>query len=197
MSRVSITLASDAQRVRDSGPCPGRDPDQNHALHTIRLAAEVPIPAMPRRLPGPEEIEWRMELRLARQALLTQPGAHRLWAVIDESALRRQVGGPRVMCSQLERLIEVTKLLNVTLQILPFGAGAHSSMVGAFSILQFADDGLPDVVYLEHLTGAMYLDRRDHVDPYALAMERICVRSESPDKTADILGRIVNEICIH
>ena len=145
----------------------------------------------------PEEIEQRVELRLGRQALLTRPGAPRLWAVIDESVLRRPVGGPRVMRSQLERLIEATKLPNVTLQILPFGAGAHSSMVGAFSIMRFAEDGLPDVVYLEHLTGAIYLDSRDHVDPYVQAMEGICVRSESPDRTADILGRIVNEICIY
>src|SRR6266704_1546867 len=88
---------------------------------------------------GPEDTELRVELRLARQALLTRPGAPRLWAVIDETVLRRPVGGAEVMRGQLQRLIDTTKLPNVTLQVLPFGAGAHPAMVGAFSILRFAE----------------------------------------------------------
>jgi DNA-binding XRE family transcriptional regulator len=96
---------------------------------------------------APEDIERRVEVRVARQALLSSPEAPRLWAVIDEAALRRPIGAsPDVMRLQLERLIDATKLPNVTLQVLPFDTGAHPAMVGAFSILRFADDDRPDVV---------------------------------------------------
>src|SRR6266496_4358499 len=124
---------------------------------------------------SPEEAERRVALRVARQTLLTRPGAPGLWAVVDEAALRRPVGGPKVMRAQLEWLIDATKLPNVTLQILPFGAGAHPAMVGAFSILRFAEVDLPDVVYLEHLAGAMYLDRHDDVHQYLHVMETTCI----------------------
>jgi transcriptional regulator with XRE-family HTH domain len=145
-------------------------------------------------LESSEEVGRRVRLRLARQTLLTREHPPRLWAVVDEAALRRPVGGREVMRGQLERLIDATKLPNVTLQILPFGAGAHSGMVGAFSILRFADRQLPDVVYLEHLTSALYLDKRDEVERYLDVMELLCVESERPDKTVELLAKIVNEL---
>jgi len=104
------------------------------------------------------------------------------------------VGGREVMRGQLERLIDATKLPNVTLQILPFAVGAHPAMAGAFSILRFADRELPDVVYLEHLTNAAHLDRRDEVERYLDVMESLCVGSEPPAKTAELLDRILNEL---
>jgi transcriptional regulator with XRE-family HTH domain len=140
-----------------------------------------------------EEAERRVALRMARQTLLTRPDAPRLWAVIDEAALRRPVGSPEVMRGQLERLIDAAKLAKVVLQILPFGAGAHPGMVGAFSILRFADDELPDVVYVEHLTNALYLDRRDDVNQYLHVIDRISMRAAPPDKTAEILHKILRE----
>lgn len=142
----------------------------------------------------PEAIERRVELRVARQALLTRAGPPRLWAVVDEGALRRPVGGPRVMRAQIERLIEASRLPSVVLQILPFGAGAHPAMGGAFSILRFADDDLPDVVYLEHLTGAMYLDKRDDVLQYLHVMESISVRAGRPADSEGILAAIAKEV---
>jgi transcriptional regulator with XRE-family HTH domain len=141
-----------------------------------------------------EEVGRRVRLRLARQTLLTREHPPRLWAVVDEAALRRPVGGREVMRGQLERLIDATKLPNVTLQILPFATGAHSAMVGAFSILRFADQELPDVVYLEHLTNAVYLDRRDEVERYLDVMELLCVQSEPPAKTVELLATILNEL---
>jgi hypothetical protein len=116
-----------------------------------------------------------------------------LWAVVDEAALRRPVGGPEVMRAQLERLIDATKLPNVTLQVLPFGAGAHPAMVGAFSILRFPDQELPDAVYLEHLTSALYLNKREEVDQYLHVMESVCVRSAPPDQTVEILNQILED----
>ena len=144
---------------------------------------------------GPsEDVGRRVRLRMARQTVLTRQHPPRLWAVIDEAALRRPVGGREVMRGQLERLIAATKLPNVTLQILPFAGGAHPAMAGAFSILRFTERELPDVVYLEHLTNAIYLDKRDEVERYLDVMELLCVASEPPAKSVELLTRILDEL---
>jgi len=141
-----------------------------------------------------EELDRRVRLRLGRQqVLLDQTDAPRLWAVVDEAALRRPVGGRAVMRAQLERLIDATKLPRVTLQILPLGAGAHPAMVGSFSILRFPDEELPDVVYVEHLTSALYLNKHDDVDQYLHVMESICVRSRPPDATMEFLDKLLTD----
>jgi transcriptional regulator with XRE-family HTH domain len=140
-----------------------------------------------------EEAERRVAMRVTRQALLDRPDAPRVWAVIDEAALRRPVGGSKVMRGQLERLLEVAALASVTLQILPFTVGAHPAMVGAFSILRFADQELPDVVYVEHLTNALYLDRRDDVTRYLHVMDGVSMRAEPPDRTIDVLRQLLEE----
>jgi hypothetical protein len=142
----------------------------------------------------PEEIERRVNLRLARQQLLTRDDGPLLWAVLDEAALRRPVGGVKVLRAQLERLIEATTLPRVSLQVLPFEAGAHAAMVGAFSILRFADEELPDVVYLEHVTNADYLDRGEDVEAYARIMSSVGVRAIHPDQTADLLDGLLREL---
>jgi hypothetical protein len=126
--------------------------------------------------------------------VLTREDPPRLWAVVDEAALRRPVGSAEVMRAQLERLIDAARLPNVTLQVLPFGVGAHPAMAGAFSILRFADVDLPDVVYLEHLTGAIYLDKRDDVREYLHVMETVCVRGAPPDATPDFIASIIKDL---
>ena len=141
-----------------------------------------------------DEVGRRVRLRMARQTVLTREQPPRLWAVVDEAALRRPVGGKEVMRGQLERLVEATKLPNVTLQILPFASGAHPAMVGSFSILRFPDQELPDVVYLEHLTSAIYLNKPDEVDEYLHVMESICVRAAAPDQTVELLDEILEEL---
>jgi transcriptional regulator with XRE-family HTH domain len=140
-----------------------------------------------------DEIARRVSLRMKRQQLLTRPNAPRLWAVIDEAALRRPIGGPDVMRGQIERLIEATKMPNVTLQLLPFSAGGHSGEAGAFTIMRFPEADLPDVVYLEQLTSALYLDKLDDVEKYLEAMERLCIESDTPDQTVESLSRILQE----
>ena len=146
------------------------------------------------RLPEPsEDTERRIEVRLMRQTVLTQPDAPQLWAVLDEAALRRPVGGRQVIHEQLERLIDASKLPNVTLQVLPLAAGAHPALVSAFSVLRFPDQELPDVVYVQHLTSALYLDRREDVDQYLHVMESICVRAAPPGRTTEILHGILRE----
>jgi transcriptional regulator with XRE-family HTH domain len=141
----------------------------------------------------PQEIEQRVGLRMTRQKILARGDAPRLWAVVDEAALRRPIGGRDVMRGQIERLIEATKMPGIILQVLPFRVGGHTAEAGAFTILRFPESDLPDVVYVEQLTSALYLDRRDDVDAYMEAMERLCVVSAPPDNTAEILSRILQE----
>jgi DNA-binding XRE family transcriptional regulator len=141
-----------------------------------------------------EDVGRRVRLRMARQTLLTREHPPRLWAVVDEAALRRPVGSPEIMRGQLERLIDAAKLPNVTLQVLPFDSGAHPAMASSFSVLRFAERELPDVVYLEHLTRAVYLDKREEVERYLEVMELLCVGSEPPLRTVELLEQIRVEL---
>ena len=140
------------------------------------------------------EIDRRVQLRMDRQRMLHQPDAPRLWAVIDEAALTRPVGPPRVMRSQVKHLLEVSESPNVDVQILPFHSGAHAAAGGSFTILRFAEPDLPDVVYLEQLTSAVYLDKRSDVEDYVMIMERISVQAETPARSAATLRRLLNEL---
>jgi transcriptional regulator with XRE-family HTH domain len=139
------------------------------------------------------EIDRRASLRMARQRLLTRPDPPKLWAIIDEAALRRPIGGDDVMRAQLEALIEATKLTNVTLQVLPFTAGGHSAAGGMFTILRFPDEDVPDVVFLEQLTSALYLDKPQEVDHYGVTMERLSIEADPPTQTAETLAGILRE----
>jgi hypothetical protein len=131
-----------------------------------------------------DEIDRRVELRNQRQQILSRPDPPQLWAVIDEAALRRPIGGVEVMRRQIEALMEASKLPNVRLQIIPFHAGGHAAAGGPFAILRFPEAELPDVVYVEQLTSAIYLDKRDDVDHYAIAMERLCIDARDPREAA-------------
>jgi hypothetical protein len=140
------------------------------------------------------EIERRVNLRMARQQVLTRADAPNLWVVVDEALLRRPIGGRSVMRGQIAALLEATKLPNVRLQVIPFQAGGHAAAGGAFTMLRFPEQDLPDVVYMEQLTSALYLDKRDDVDHYAAAMERLCVEADPPDRTAETLERMLREL---
>jgi len=143
---------------------------------------------------APEEIARRISLRMGRQELLTKPGGPRLWAIVDEAALRRPIGGKEVMRAQLEQLILATEEPQVTLQVMPFRSGGHAAEAGAFTIMRFPEPDLPDVVYLEQLTSALYLDKRDDVEKYTEVMERLSVESESPERSVDILSGMLEEV---
>ena len=135
---------------------------------------------------------WRGRLamtRRMRQDRLTSPDSPRLWALLDEAVLRYPVGGAEVMPAQIGHLIEMSRLANVTLQVIRLGAGRIPA-AGSFTVLRFGDADLPDIVYLEHLTGASYLDRRADVEVYLEAWERITLAAEPPASTAHILCAI-------
>ncbi|MEU8269974.1 helix-turn-helix transcriptional regulator [Sphaerisporangium sp. NPDC049002] len=144
---------------------------------------------------GPEEeIQRRVDLRMARQKLLGRPNAPHLWAVIDEAVLRRPLGGAEVMRGQIRHLIDVVASPNVTVQVMPFSAGGHAAAGGPFSILRFSERDLPDVVYLEQLTSAIYLDKRDDLDRYQAVMERLCIDAVPVSDTKQALTKILDEI---
>ncbi|GAA1321306.1 helix-turn-helix domain-containing protein [Pseudonocardia xinjiangensis] len=134
-----------------------------------------------------DDIDRRVRLRMTRQKMLTEPGAPQLWAVIDEAALSRPFGSKRVMREQLEYLLEMTTLPNVTVQVLPFDFGIHAAAGGPFTILRFAEADLPDIVYLEQLNSAVYLDKRPEVEDYLAVMERVSVQAETPIDTKALL----------
>ena len=140
-----------------------------------------------------QEIAHRVRLRQDRQRVLGRRDPPRLWVVIDEAALRRPIGGAEVMCGQLERLIEASKEPNVTIQVMPFWLGGHAAEAGAFTLLRFPGLDLPDVVYTEQLTTAVYLDKPAHVERYTEVIERLSVQSEPPEQTIEILSRILEE----
>jgi hypothetical protein len=144
-------------------------------------------------IPG-EEVERRVSLRVNRQEALTRPtNPVRLWAVVDESVLRRPIGGTKAMRIQIEHLIESTHMPNVTLQVMPFKSGGHAATGGAYSILRFPEQDLPDIVYIEHLTSALYLDKLEDLDQYTATMEALCVAAPPPSRTRDILGGILQD----
>ncbi len=143
---------------------------------------------------GSEAVERRVRLRMDRQRILSQPGGPQLWAVLDEAVLRRPIGGPAVMRAQIEALVAATELPSVRIQVVRFEVGGHAAAGGAFTILRFPQGDLPDVVYVEQLTSALYLEKREDVDHYAAAMERLCVQAEPPERTAEVLRKVLAEM---
>ncbi len=141
-----------------------------------------------------DEIDRRISLRLKRQDIFASPEPPQAWSVMDEAVLRRSVGGRAVMRAQLERLAEVASLPQVTIQVVPFGGGGHAAAGGSFTILRFAEPELPDVVYIEQLTSALYLDGREDVDHYREVMNELSTQALTPDRTARFLAEITREI---
>ncbi|GGX60631.1 helix-turn-helix domain-containing protein [Streptomyces fructofermentans] len=142
----------------------------------------------------PEDIERHVALRMERQALLTRADAPRFWAVMDETALRRPVVGPEVMRDQIDKLLEAAKLPNVTLQVAPFSSGPHAGTYGPFVLFRFAMPELPDMVYSEYLTGAVYLDARAEVATHLEVMDRMAAQAATAHRTKEILLDLRKEL---
>ncbi len=141
-----------------------------------------------------DDIARRVAARISRQDVLMRENAPRLWTVMDEGALRRPIGGNEVMREQLGQLIEMCDHPAVTLQVLPFRSGPHPAMGGPFTILRFAEPDLRDVVYIEQLTSALYLDKPTEVDSYLEVMEQLCLQAEPAAKTKDTLKSIMDSL---
>ncbi|MEU5882847.1 helix-turn-helix transcriptional regulator [Spirillospora sp. NPDC047279] len=164
-------------------------------LQTEEYAREIIRSALMQFSP-PTEVDRRVEVRLTRQdaAFKRRETPLRFWSVIDESCLRRAVGGPAVMAAQLRRLIELAEEPNVMLQLLPFDTGAHSaSAVGTFSILELPELHVPDVVYIEAMTSALYVEDDSQVHMYGMAFDQLRAEAMGPDDTLASLARFAEE----
>ena len=140
-----------------------------------------------------EGIERRVSLRMIRQAVLTRPTPAHLWLVLDEAALRRPIGGPDVMRAQLRHLVEVGGRPNVSLQVIPLACGGHAAGADPFTILRFSEPDLPDLVYLEQLTSALYLDKRETVDHYLAVLEHLCVEALPTSGSMEMISAILRD----
>jgi transcriptional regulator with XRE-family HTH domain len=154
-------------------------------LQTRQVAYQVIQLGHPEESPG--DIERRLALRMARQQILVQPEAPNLWLVVDEAALWRLGQGPS-MRAQLQHLITMSALPNVRIQVLPISFGPHVAVGGPFTILRFSEPDLPDIVYLEQLTSALYLDKTQDVEHYLKVMDRLCVEARPPAETIRFLA---------
>jgi transcriptional regulator with XRE-family HTH domain len=142
---------------------------------------------------NPKEVNRRVSLKTARQAILSRPEPTSLWVVLDEAVLKRPIGGSSVMQAQLKHLIKMSQRPNVTIQIMPFETGGHAFAGGAFSILHFAENDLSDIVYLEQLSNSQYVDKQDVVDKYLAVMERLCLEAATPANSVKRLRAMLSE----
>ena len=134
------------------------------------------------------DIQRRVAARTARQELLVDPNPPQYWAVIDEAVLHREVGGPEVMAKQAHRLLELAQLTHVTIQVVPFAAGAHPGMEGPFLVLGFPEPADPDVVYVDSTSGGFYLELPPDVRRYSLMFDHLRAAALKPDDSLDVIS---------
>ncbi len=163
-------------------------------LQTPEYAREI-LRATDPHIPD-KELDRSVAFRMERQHILTRADAPPLlWAVMDEAALRRRVGGPAQMRDQLRHIMNVVdELPNVTVQVLPYGAGAYAGQGFPFTILGFPDADDPDVVYLEELSGDLYLEKMSDVRRYRFIQDHLRVAALSPDRSRNLMATICKEM---
>jgi transcriptional regulator with XRE-family HTH domain len=185
--RIAVGLEESASLIRAYEPqvVPGLLQTEGY----IRAITAASFPGA-----APEETERRVALRLARQQLLTRPDPPDYWAVLDETVVRRTVGGAEVMREQLAHLIETISQPKITVQVIPFAAGWHPALYGMFNIFRFPAQELPDVVYSESLTGSYYLNKPEESAQYTEALDQMCAQAASPEQTINILHNVMKEI---
>ncbi|MGA5419994.1 helix-turn-helix domain-containing protein [Streptomyces lavendulocolor] len=184
---VSLEGAASVIRAYEPQFVPGLLQTEDYARAILRGGAVGQV--------GDADIERHVALRMERQALLTRPDAPKFWVIMDETVLRRPVGGgPAVMRAQIDRLLEAAELPNVTLQVAEFATGHHPGTYGPFVLFRFAVPELPDMVYSEYLTGAVYLDARPEVASHLEVMDRMAAQAATAQRTKEILGDFRKEL---
>lgn len=184
--RVAVGLEESASLIRAYQPqvVPGLLQTEGY----IRAITAANFPAE-----SEDFTERAVALRIARQQLLARPEPPQYWAVLDETVLRRPIGGHKVIRAQLEHLIWAAEQPKVTIQVIPFAAGWHPALYGMFNIFRFPSEQLPDIVYTEVLTGAYYLNKPEESALYIEALDRMCAQAASPERTVTILRDIIKE----
>jgi transcriptional regulator with XRE-family HTH domain len=182
-----VGLEAAAVRFRDfqSMVMPGLLQTEDYARAVLRAA---PNPG------STEDIDRQVALRMERQATLGQANPPDLWIVLSESIVRVHVGGPAVMRAQLRRLIDVAARSNVTLQVLPFTTAAQVQPISPFTILEFPDAADPTVVYLEHLTGSLFLETAEEVRRYTVVFDHLRAEALGTAPSIDLIARVAAEL---
>ncbi|MFD7866287.1 helix-turn-helix domain-containing protein [Streptomyces sp. NPDC057682] len=182
---IGLETDADSLRVYEPQVVPGLLQTRSYAEAVIKGA----LPEAPQ-----SDIDKRVSVRLRRQDRISAPETPlRLWAVIDESALRRRVGGRQVMIEQLEHLVELSHLPHVTVQVLPFAMGAHPGINGQYAILEFPDAADSSVVYIEGVTSDLYLEKGNDVQRYSVMYEHLRAQSLNVEQTRDFIDGIAKE----
>jgi transcriptional regulator with XRE-family HTH domain len=181
---VGLEAAAQSVRAYEQQVVPGILQTEEYAKAMIRAARpDITV----------DEVDRRVRVRLGRQSLLNQDDPIELWVVLDEAVVSRPVGGDGVMRAQLERLVEAADLPNVTLQILPFEAGAHAGMDGTFAILDFPEPSDPDVVYAENATGGLFLEKSDELRKYVFIFDHIRAAALGPEESVVYITKLTKE----
>lgn len=185
---VSLEGAASLIRAYEPHFVPGLLQTADYARAVLRAGAAGRV--------GPDEIERHVALRMERQALLTREDPPRFWVIMDETVLRRRPPGtgPAVMRAQLDRLLEAAELPHVTVQLAEFATGHHPGTYGPFVLFRFAVPELPDMVYSEYLTGAVYLDARPEVASHLEVMDRMAAQAATAQRTKEILRALRKEL---
>lgn len=181
---VGLEAAARSVRAYEQQVVPGLLQTEEYARAMIR-AARPDI--------SEDEVDRRVRVRLGRQSLLNQDDPLDLWVVLDEAVVSRPVGGDVVMRAQLRWLVEAAELPNVTIQVLPFEAGAHAGMDGTFAILDFPEPGDSDVVYAENATGGLFLEKSDELKKYLFIFDHIRAAALRPQTSVARLAELAKE----
>ncbi|MFI0815516.1 helix-turn-helix domain-containing protein [Streptomyces sp. NPDC021098] len=182
---VSLEVEANLIRAYEPHYIPGLLQTEDYSRAVLRAG----MPHAPE-----SEIERNVALRMERQALLRRPDPPMLWVVMDETVLRRPIGGSETMRAQIGRLIEVADSPQIRLQVMPFDAGPHPAMYGPFHIFRFPIPELPDIAYTETLVSGSYFDQRDDVSAFLEALDRMCAQAAPAQTTQAILSGIRKEI---
>jgi transcriptional regulator with XRE-family HTH domain len=182
---VGLEAAADAIWAYEALVVPGLLQTEAYARAMI-AAARPDITA--------DEVDKRVSVRMGRQSLLTQDDPVQLWVVLDEAVLRRPVGGRGVLCGQLDHLAVAAELPNVTLQVLPFEAGAHAGMDGTFTMLLYEGSAGQDVVFASNAAGGLFLEKDDELQRYAFIFDYLRACAMRPDESAEMIAALAKEL---
>lgn len=160
-------------------------------LQTREYATAIMTAAWP---DDQREVERRVELRMERQACLTEDPPLNFWAVVDEAVIRRRTGGSEVMAAQLNHLLTLSNRPNITIQVLPFSEGWHPGAVGSFSILEFPEGVHSPVAYVISQAGDVYLEREDDMRRVTLTYTHLQTAALSASKSRELIAASAREL---
>jgi transcriptional regulator with XRE-family HTH domain len=182
-----INFEAEARSVRnyESLFIPGLLQTEDYARAVI--TGTLPMASQP-------EVEQRVQARIERQELLTAERPLELWAIVDEAAVRRMVGGPGVMRGQLLHLLQAVDRPNITVQVITFDAGAHPGMPGSFVYMEFGEAADPELVYIDTLAGDLFLEAEADLRRYSQMFDHLRATALSQSQTTDMISAVTESL---